>query len=221
MKKLVFKIALILVIFLPYTVQSKTHLGLSLNHEFTLKNNNTALLKSGTFSPLTAKSTNLRSDVSKLSLNFAKHNFMKSDDLEGSFLSSRRFKYAGLWTFTSLNYLYADLVGLMDANLLNQYTTGTVNDIDITPGFLTGAGAYMQLSLANSFLPLVIKNDRALRTIQIVSGCIATVVQGATLFVGKPAPYYFLFSTIEMAATTYITIDAIRWKPEKKKKKLL
>lgn len=133
------------------------------------------------------------------------------------FFSNRRNKYSSLWAFTSLNYLYADLVGLMDANLLLQYQTGTVNGIDISPGFLTGAAAFMQIPLANVFLPQVIKNEKALRWVQIVSGAIMTGVQTATLFVGdQPAPYYILFSAIEIGTTAYITWDAIKWKPGNK-----
>ncbi len=59
----------------------------------------------------------------------------------------------------------------------------------------------------------------ALRWVQIASGTVMTLVQTGTLFVGKPTPYYALFSTFEIAATTYITIDAIKWKPDTRKKK--
>ncbi len=133
--------------------------------------------------------------------------------------SNRRLKYSSLWAFTSLNYLYADLVGIMDINLLSQYQTGIVNGVEITPTFLTYAAAYMQIPLANVFLPHLIKNDKVLRWVQIISGSIATIVQGATLFVGKPAPYYILFSAIEMGATSFITFDAIKWKTKKGKNK--
>ncbi len=127
-------------------------------------------------------------------------------------ITNRRLKYASLWAFASLNYLYADLVGIMDINLLSQYQTGVVNGIEITPQFLTIAAAYMQIPLANVFLPHFIRHEKTLRVIQIISGCIATLGQGATLFVGTPAPYYVLFTFIEMAATSYITYDAVRWK---------
>jgi len=143
---------------------------------------------------------------------------MMSQNQQSSILPNRRFKYSSLWTFVCLNYLYADLVGLMDANYLNQYVTGIVNGIEITPGFLAAAGVYMQIPLINVFLPHVIKNDKILRWVQIISGSIATLVQGATLFVGNPALYYILFSAIEMGVTTYITIDAIKWKVGKKEK---
>ncbi len=32
-----------------------------------------------------------------------------------------------LWIFVILNYLYCDIMGLMDVNLLKQYLTGSVS----------------------------------------------------------------------------------------------
>lgn len=135
------------------------------------------------------------------------------------FFRNRRNVYSSLWAFTSLNYLYADLVGLMDKDKLLQYQTGVVDGVKITPEFLTIAAGFMQIPLANVFLPQVIKNERTLRWVQIASGAVMTLVQSGTLFVGKQAPYYVLFSAIEIATTSYITIDAIKWKPNASKRK--
>lgn len=143
----------------------------------------------------------------KITLNTGKADF---------FLSNRRNRYSALWAFTSLNYLYADLVNLMDKNILKQYQSGVVDGTRITPGFLTLAAGFMQVPLANVFLPQVIKNEKTLRWVQIASGTLMTLVQSGTLFMGKPAPHYVLFSTIEIGTTAYIAIDAIRWKPRKK-----
>lgn len=142
------------------------------------------------------------------------------DDKKDFFLNNRRNRYSSLWAFASLNYLYADLVGVMDKNKLVQYQTGVVEGVKITPQFLTVAAAFMQIPLANVFLPQVIKNEKVLRWVQIASGSLMTLVQSGTLFVGKPTPYYALFSTFEIAATTCITIDAIKWKPNGKKAKI-
>ena len=131
--------------------------------------------------------------------------------------SNKRLLYSSLWTFTSLNYIYADLMGVMDVNLLTQYQTGTVNGVEVTPEFLAFAAAYMQLPLVNVFLPHVIKNDKVLRWVQIISGSIATLVQAGSLFVGKPTPYYILFSAIEIGTTAYIVFDALKWKPSIRK----
>jgi len=156
--------------------------------------------------------THCEPSENRLSLNYQQ---LQSTQKNSTMISNRRLKYSSLWVFVSLNYLYADLVGIMDINLLSQYQTGVVNGVEITPAFLTVAAAYMQIPLSNVFLPHVIKNENTLRWVQIISGSIATVVQGATLFVGEPAPYYVLFTAIEMAATAYITIDSIKWKTQK------
>lgn len=134
------------------------------------------------------------------------------------FFKNRRNLYSSMWAFTSLNYLYADLVGVMDKNMLVQYQAGVVDGVKITPKFLTVAAGFMQIPLANVFLPHIIKNEKTLRWVQIASGTIMTLVQSGTLFVGKPTPYYALFSAFEIAATTYISIDAIKWKPTSTKK---
>ncbi len=142
-----------------------------------------------------------------------------SDDKNESFLNNRLHRYSSLWAFASLNYLYADLVGVMDKNKLVQYQTGVVEGVKITPQFLTVAAAFMQIPLANVFLPQLIKNEKTLRWVQIASGTLMTLVQAGTLFVGRPTPYYTLFSAFEIAATTYITIDAIKWKAKSNRKK--
>lgn len=133
------------------------------------------------------------------------------------FLKNRRNVYSALWAYASLNYLYADLVGLMDAKKLTQYQTGVVEGVKITPEFLTAAAGFMQIPIASVFLPHVIKNEKTLRWVQIASGAFMSLAQAGTLLVGKPAPYYTLFSVCEIAATMYITIDAIRWKPQGRK----
>lgn len=136
-----------------------------------------------------------------------------SDDF---FTKNRRKIYSSLWAFASLNYLYCDIVGLMDEKVHAQYQSGWVDGTKITPQFLTMAAAFMQIPLANVFLPHLIKNERTLRWIQIASGAIMSLVQSSTLFVGKPTPYYSMFWAFEISATTFITINAIRWKTNSK-----
>lgn len=161
---------------------------------------------------------------------FLNYSHMKQDQTEvhltsssqenEPFFKNRRNVYSAMWAFASLNYIYADLVGVMDVNKLLQYQTGVVEGLKITPEFLTVAAGFMQIPIANVVLPHIIKNEKTLRWVQIVSGAFMSVVQSGTLFLGKPAPYYVLFSAFEIAATTYITIDAIKWKPNSKKQKV-
>lgn len=177
--------------------------------------------------------TDVFETISKDYLN--KNVFMKQkDNLDFSFLErpnknlsqckdvffekNRRNIYSSMWAFASLNYLYCDLVAFMDKDLHSKYHTGEVGGMKITPEFLTGAALMMQISIANVFLPQVIKNDRTLRWVQIASGITMSLIQSATLFAGKPTPYYATFSALEIGATTFITINALKWKTNSKKK---
>ena len=155
-------------------------------------------------------------------------NFKKQSDMKNNFLTkqddffdrNRRFIYSSLWAFTCLNYLYCDLVGLMDKNILIQYQSGVVEGMRITPQFLTFSALYMQIPLANVFLPHVIKNERTLQWVQIISGLVTTLAQSASLFYGKPTSYYALLSAFEIGTTAFITIDTIKWKHNSKKMKI-
>jgi hypothetical protein len=133
------------------------------------------------------------------------------------FEKNRRNIYSSMWAFASLNYLYCDIVGLMDKNMHLQYQTGVVDGTEMTPQFLTGAAIMMQIAIANVFLPQLIKNDRTLRWVQIASGITMTLIQSASLFVGKPTPYYATFSAFEIGATTFITLYSLKWKTTSKK----
>lgn len=125
---------------------------------------------------------------------------------------TRRLVYSGLWTFASINYLYCDLAGFMDKDMHEEYHNGEVNGVEMTPGLIAASAAMMQVAIANVFLPHVIKNDKTLRWVQIASGAFMTLVQTATLFVGEPSSYYMVFSGVEIAATTFITLNALKWK---------
>jgi hypothetical protein len=46
-----------------------------------------------------------------------------------------------LWIFAALNYLYCDVVSLMDRKLLQGYLAGNVGGLHITQGFLLGTWA--------------------------------------------------------------------------------
>ena len=79
-----------------------------------------------------------------------------------------------------LNYLYCDVLGLMDPNFLKQLLTGNVGGIQFTQGFLLGAGMLMEISMAMVLLSRVL-GYRANRWANIVAGVITTAVQ-----IGEP-----------------------------------
>ncbi len=121
-----------------------------------------------------------------------------------------KVKLSTLWLFALLNYLYCDVVSLMDAGLLRQYLTGTVNGTEMTRGFLLGASVLMEIPIAMVLLSRVL-GYRENRWANIVTGGVMTLVQSATLFVGSPSSYYLFCSAAELAATAYIVWSAWQW----------
>jgi len=115
-----------------------------------------------------------------------------------------------LWVFVTLNYLYCDIMGLMDSGFLKQYLTGKVNGMEINPGFLLAAAILMEIPIAMVLLSGILKH-KANRWANIIAGIIMTVVQSATLFAGLPTKYYLFCSIIEISTTAFIFRYALKW----------
>jgi hypothetical protein len=124
----------------------------------------------------------------------------------------RKALLSTLWVFVVLNYLYCDVVGLMDSSLLAQYLSGEVGGMRITEGFLLGGSVLMEISIAMVLLSWVLKYG-ANRIANVLAGAITTAIQCASLFVGSgPTAYYAFFSAIEIACTLFIAVYAWRWR---------
>jgi hypothetical protein len=120
-----------------------------------------------------------------------------------------------LWIFASLNYLYCDVIGLMDANMLRKYQAGEVDGLTINENVLLGGAILMQVPLSMVVLSTALP-PRASRIANIAAGTLMTAVQTATLFVGKPTKYYAFSSGVEIATTSFITAYALfKMKPPK------
>ena len=112
---------------------------------------------------------------------------------------------ASLWIFTTLNYLYCDLIGLMDSNLLKQYLTGNIDGLVLNQEFLLLAAILMEIPIAMTLLSCILKY-KANRLANIIAGSIKT------LFMGPFTIYYLFFAVIEIGTTIYIVWYAWRWK---------
>jgi len=116
-----------------------------------------------------------------------------------------------IWIFVTLNYLYCDLMGLMDTDLLKQYLTGTVNGMKMNEYFLLGAAILMEVPIVMVLLSRILKY-KANRWANLIAGLIMTLIQTATLFIGSPTKYYLFCSIIEIATTIFIIWYALKWK---------
>ncbi|GAB6100509.1 DUF6326 family protein [Halanaerocella petrolearia] len=125
-------------------------------------------------------------------------------------IENRKIVLSTLWIFVTLNYLYCDLIGLMDANLLKQYLTGTVDGLNMSEVFLLSAAILMEIPIAMVLLSRVLKY-KSNRWANIIASSIKTIVMILTLFAGTPTLYYLFFAIIEISTTSFILWYAWRW----------
>ncbi len=122
-----------------------------------------------------------------------------------------KVKLSTLWIFVMFNYLYCDVLGLMDPVLLNQILTGNLGFIEITEEFLLGGAILMEIPIAMVLLSRIL-NYRANRWANIIAGSIKTIVMIFTMFLGSgPTMYYLFFGIIEIVTTSLIVWYAWKW----------
>ena len=121
-----------------------------------------------------------------------------------------KVKLSTLWIFVMFNYIYADILTLMDPAVLKEIMTGTVGGLEMTQGFMLGAAILMETAIVMVVLSRVLKY-RANRWANIIVGVIHTAAVFLSLFVGTPAMYYTFFATIEIACTLLIVWYAWKW----------
>lgn len=119
-----------------------------------------------------------------------------------------KVKLAALWLFVMLNYIYADILTLMDSTVLNDILSGALG---ITPSFLFMGAILMEIPIAMVFLSLMLKR-KVNRVLNIIAGVIKTLAVLGSMFVGSIAMYYLFFGVIEIITTIVIVIIAFRWK---------
>jgi hypothetical protein len=112
-------------------------------------------------------------------------------------------KLSTLWVVATLNYLYCDVVTLMDPNLLKQFMAGNIGGVPVSQGFLLGAGVLVEIPIAMVLLSRIL-SSRPNRWANIIAGTAMTAVQLLSLLVKVPALYYLFFSIVEIACTSAI-----------------
>jgi hypothetical protein len=128
-------------------------------------------------------------------------------------IKDRKVVLSLLWIFAMFNYLYADVLTLMDPTMLNEIIAGT-SVVKMTPGALLAAAILMETAIAMVILSRLL-NYKANRWANIIVGFIHTAAVFSSLFAGRPASYYLLFGIIEIACTVFIIWVAWTWpRPE-------
>lgn len=128
-----------------------------------------------------------------------------------SLTNDRRTILSTLWVFVTLNYIYCDILSLMDQSILNQFLTGNVGGMMITPQFLFWGAILMEVPIALVLLSRILK-FRANKIANILGGIIKTMAMAGTFLMGDSSGYYLFFGIIEIATTVFIIVYAWTWK---------
>ncbi|MCU0435515.1 MAG: DUF6326 family protein [Bacteroidia bacterium] len=115
-----------------------------------------------------------------------------------------------LWIFVMFNYLYCDVMGLMDSSLLRQYLSGTVGGMPITENFLLLAAIVMEIPIAMILLTRLLAPKANARA-NLFASAFKTLVMLLTLFAGSATSYYWFCAVIEIATTLFIFGYSLRW----------
>jgi hypothetical protein len=130
-------------------------------------------------------------------------------------LKDKKVILSTLWIFVTANYIFCDVVTLMNPEDLKQILTGTVGNVQMNQGFLLGAAIMMEIPFVMILLSRLLKY-KSNRWANIIAGSIMTLIQISSLFAGSALSLHYIFySIIEIACTLFIVWYAWKWvKPE-------
>lgn len=117
-----------------------------------------------------------------------------------------------LWVFMMLNYLYCDVLSLLDPANLKDVLAGHAagGSVQITPEFLLASGVLMEIPMVMILLSRVLGHGPA-RWANVAAAGFMTLVQVGSLGVGTPTSYYLFFSAVEVGTLALIAVLALRW----------
>lgn len=124
-----------------------------------------------------------------------------------------------LWIFVTVNYIFCDVVTLMNPQDLKNILSGTVGAIQMNEKFLLGAAIMMEIPFVMILLSrlLIYKINR---WTNIIAALIMTVIQISSFFVGTESTlHYRFFSIIEIGCAIFIVWYAWTWNNLKEDKK--
>ena len=106
---------------------------------------------------------------------------------------TRKIVLQTVWIFAMLNYIYCDIIGQMDAEVIKKILSGELMSFPTTQGFWLGMSVLMEIPIAMVLLSRVLKYP-ANRLANIIAGAIMTLVQISSTMVGTGPPLFTTYS---------------------------
>ena len=121
-----------------------------------------------------------------------------------------QIKMAGLWTSLTLLYIYCDIYSTFRTGHLEEVMTGKMGPFDISQSTLAIFGSLMIPAALMVAVSLFAK-PVFVRWASVVIGILYTFVNIGNL-AGETWIYYWLYGTLELALTIFITVYAAKWR---------
>jgi len=119
---------------------------------------------------------------------------------------------SALWIFASINWVFCDVVSLMEQGYFQALVNGGIMDgMAITEEFLFMFAVMLEISFLMIVLSLVLKY-KANRIVNVIAGIYMAIIQTGSLFAGSNTMHYWFFSFVEIGAYLVIIIYALKWK---------
>lgn len=117
-------------------------------------------------------------------------------------------KISVLWIVVLFNMIFADIFSFMYPGFLAKVSTGEIDGVTITPGFLLIAAVFVEIAIAMIFLTLALP-ERTAQTVNLIAVVITLlfVVGGGSLIA-----HYIFFASIEVIVLIYIAKLAWAWR---------
>lgn len=117
-----------------------------------------------------------------------------------------------LWVFLSLNYIFCDLLTMMDRNVIRGLMDGNIGGIPMTQVFLLLAGISLEIPFLMVVLSAILPYTMN-RIVNIGVAALMILYQLASFFIGSELTlHYVFFSMTEILGNAVIINLATRWK---------
>lgn len=130
-------------------------------------------------------------------------------------MNDRRVILSVLWIFLSVNYIFCDVLSIMDPGFFKVLMSGGGESVNqINQGLLLGFAILVEIPFAMIVLSRLL-NYRANRWANIIAGSFMAVIQLLSIIDDKVTLHYIFYSVIEIGCNSFIVWYAWKWsKPD-------
>jgi len=130
-------------------------------------------------------------------------------------MNDRRVILSILWIFLSVNYIFCDVLSIMDPGFFKLLMSGGGESVNqINQGLLLGFAILVEIPFAMIVLSRLL-NYRANRWANIIAGSFMAVIQLLSIIDDKVTLHYIFYSVIEIGCNSFIVWYAWKWsKPD-------